>query len=112
MLKEINKICFTQELSRPYYVRKKNNPPLPSSTLAAWNTEARGNDELMWGRALGQHNEQKYFNCRLPWKKSFLFSFPFFFLFFHFLKLIFNEITGNKWVVGSIHQGEMPPINK
>lgn len=47
MIKEINKICFTQELSRPYYVRRKNNSPvLPFSTQTAKPMEAQAADKL------------------------------------------------------------------
>lgn len=52
MLKEINKICFTQELSRPYYVRNKNNSPLPSSLPPPWLPEIQKHQVMMnWCKA-------------------------------------------------------------
>lgn len=57
MIKEINKICFTQELSRPYYVRRKNNSPvLPFSTQTAKPMEAQAADKLTWNGELVQHS--------------------------------------------------------
>lgn len=108
MLKEINKICFTQELSRPYYVRNKNNSPLPSSLPPPWLPEIQKHQVMMnWCKAELQASTTNGSTLTVGCPKINP-SFFLFFFFFQFLKLIFNEITGNRWVLDSIHQAEMP----
>lgn len=93
MIKEINKICFTQELSRPYYVRRKNNSPvLPFSTLAAKPMEAQAADELTWNRELLASSTTRSILTLVRQTQSL----------FQFSKLVFNEIMGNEQIWDSI----------
>lgn len=98
MIKEINKICFTQELSRPYYVRRKNNSPvLPFSTLTAKPTEAQATDELTWnGELLASSTTRSILTLARQTQSLFQFS-----------KLVFNEIMGNEQILDSFHQAEI-----